>query len=85
MTLPGMKKYKFSEWMRAFRPDGLGRISVGAQQEDGTWATAYQSSFTEVICDFCNAEIPPKDEDEKESVLFASSSYAICAGCAKEG
>jgi hypothetical protein len=68
----GFEKLLFSEWMKRFRPDGIGRIIVGASKP---------IEFTEVVCDFCNDEILPQKEDGTENEVFYTDGYSVCKSC----
>ena len=78
--------YTFRAWMRKFRPDGLGHIVVGGfsvgQCGEPLPKDATDITFTEVICDYCNAEIRPMDADGKESTVYVQGSNSICSDCA---
>lgn len=50
-----IRELTFSEFLKMMRPSGYGEISVSV----GT-KTVEKIRFTEVVCDFCNDEIPPK-------------------------
>ena len=74
-----IEKLAFSEFVKRFRPDGKGHIYVGLP---GDYADI---EFNEVVCDFCNAEIPPKIEKEdginEESTVYMDGDYALCRNC----
>lgn len=81
-------RYTFTGWMRRYRPDGVGHIGVSSLDSKGQpvgepWST----TFTEVICDFCNVEIPPRQDINGEpcdSVIIASDGYALCEDCGEK-
>lgn len=49
-----IKELTFSEFLKKFRPDGVGITIVYTPKKTEI------IEFREVICDFCNAEITPK-------------------------
>jgi len=49
-----MDKLTFAEFMRIYRPNGTGSIGI---MVDGKMDLI--DEITEVVCDFCNDEIPP--------------------------
>lgn len=67
------------KFIKAYRPDGVGKISISAVDEDmnpvGEETTIF---FDEVICDFCNKEITDDD------IVWVKDSYAICNECKKK-
>lgn len=69
------EKMRFSDWMTRFRPDGVGRIQVAGFDP---------IEFEEVVCDFCNEEIPPTKEDGTENDVFYTDGYSVCKTCADE-
>ena len=80
--------YRFRDWMRKYRPDGKGRIVVGGysvgQCGELVPEDTKEITFTEVVCDFCNAEIPPTDGEGRESTVYVSDNNALCAQCASQ-
>jgi len=81
-----MTKYKFSDWMKKYRPDGVGRCFIQGLDDGMNPAGIPElvSEFTEVICDYCNAEITPKDDEGNESFVWSDDNYSICKSCAEE-
>lgn len=81
-------RYSFRAWMARYRPDGVGRIGVCGMDANGAavgepWST----TFTEVICDFCNTEITPKIEvggQVCDNIVIASDGYALCEDCGEK-
>jgi hypothetical protein len=69
------------EFKQRLRPDGVGIVAF----TDSDGKTEILSAFTEVVCDFCNAEITEKDEKTKEPnkvyLSIPGMSYAICKKC----
>ncbi len=69
------------EFKQRFRPDGVGMVAF----TDSDGKTEILSTFKEVICDFCNAEITETDEKTKQpNNVYLSNpgmSYAICKKC----
>lgn len=77
-----IERLTFSEFMKRFRPDGKGHIYIHCP---GDYADI---SFDEVVCDLCNAEIPPMIEKEdgtsEESAVYMDGDYALCKRCFEE-
>jgi len=81
-------RYSFRAWMAKYRPDGLGHMGVSGMDANGNavgepWST----TFTEVICDFCNAEISLKIEvggEVCDNIVIASDGYALCEDCGEK-
>jgi len=77
-----IEQYTFDEWMVNFRPDGVGKISIGSFPGKIDTVT-----FTEVCCDFCNAEIVRdvrEKENTRQSILHVLSGWTICEECAEQ-
>lgn len=77
-----LTKMSFTDWMRRYRPDGIGRIAVG-QCDANMKPIGKQDviTFTEVVCDFCNAEIFPKRKDGTETVIGMQFNNSLCEEC----
>lgn len=85
MSYDTLTKMSFTDWMRKYRPDGIGRISVGGCDEK-MQPVGKQTvvEFTEVVCDFCNAEILPKRKDGTETVIGMQYNNSLCPSCTAE-
>ncbi len=81
-------RYSFRAWMAKYRPDGLGHMGVSSMDANGNPVGEYWSTtFTEVICDFCNAEITPTIEvggQVVDNIVIASDGYALCEDCGEK-
>ena len=81
-------RYSFRAWMAKYRPDGFGRIGVSSiDPATGKEVDPWETTFTEVICDFCNAEISPKIEvggEVCDNIVIASDGYALCEDCGEK-
>ncbi len=89
---------KFSEWMRMHRPDGQGHNVIESYKNSDDMMKAMLGkpsvpdtseviTFTEVICDLCNAEIRPLVNQEGpsvENVVYDTGSMALCTACGME-
>ena len=76
-----MEKLTYTKFIRKTRPTGQGHITI--QGGDGKTSTI---TFSEVVCDLCNAEIvqyPDKIRDDGflENPIYLDGSYAICESC----
>ena len=69
--------FSVEEFIRAFRPDGLGHIRM----EDGEGEEVFDSTFEEIVCDLCNCEIVQPEDDPLKKVVFVLDGYAICEEC----
>lgn len=70
--------YTVEEFIQDTRPDGMGHIKISDMSDD---APVTDIPFSEVVCDYCNAEITqPEDEPQKE-VVHVLGTYAICDDC----
>ena len=70
-----IEEYTLKEFIKKFRPKGLGVIKVGA--EDPIY-------FKEVICDICNKEVLQPNKKPNQKVIFVIYNYALCSECIKE-
>ena len=65
------------EFIRAFRPDGLGHIRM--EDDDGT--ELFDVAFDEIICDICNCQMVQPEEEPLKKVVFVLDGYALCEDC----
>ena len=81
-------RYSFRAWMAKYRPDGVGRMGVSSIDANGKpVGDPWETTFTEVICDFCNAEISPTIEvggQTVDNIVIASDGYALCEDCGEK-
>ena len=69
--------FSVEEFIRAFRPDGLGHIRM----EDGDGEEVFDITFEEIVCDLCNCEIVQPEDDRLKKVVFVLDGYAVCEEC----
>ena len=70
-----MESLTIQEFIRKFRPQGYGIISVGDEQQQNI------IKFQEIICDSCNAEITQLKEDLNKKMVFVVDTDAYCEEC----
>jgi len=71
--------YTLEEFITTTRPeDGLGHIKI---TDMTTGEVTSDIKFSEVVCDFCNAEITQPEEDPEREVVHVNGSYALCDSC----
>lgn len=77
---------KFPDWMKKYRPTGVGVVAFTPLDANGIPSGPDEviAEFTEVVCDLCNAEIPPEDEDGNVTSVFSDGSYSVCKTCASK-
>ena len=71
--------FTVEEFVRAFRPDGLGHIRI----EDGEGGEVSDITFEEIVCDLCNCEVVQPEDDPFKKVVFVLDGYALCEECRK--
>ncbi len=69
--------FSVEEFIRAFRPDGLGHIRM----EDGEGEEVFDVTFEEIVCDICNCEMVQPEDDPLKKVVFVLDGYALCEEC----
>jgi len=69
--------FSVEEFIRAFRPDGLGHIRM----EDGEGDEVFDITFEEIVCDLCNCEMVQPEDDPLKKVVFVLDGYALCEEC----
>jgi hypothetical protein len=74
--------YTQPDWMKVFRPDGVGRIGVGVPGDMQT------IEFTEIVCDVCNAECGIEREQTdgtlKRDDIYYNGWGSYCVSCGKD-
>ena len=69
--------FTIEEFIRAFRPDGLGHIRM----EDGEGKEVFNVTFEEIVCDLCNCELVQPEDEPFKKVVFVLDGYALCEDC----
>jgi hypothetical protein len=69
--------FTIEEFIRAFRPDGLGHIRM----EDGEGKEVFDVTFEEIVCDRCNCELVQPEDEPFKKVVFVLDGYALCEDC----
>lgn len=70
--------YTLTEWMKTFRPDGVGRIIIEASGQRDV------IEFSEIVCDRCNADAAPEHQVGDEPQLYFDGRDTLCAACGRE-
>ena len=73
---PRIGWYSRSDWMKTFRPDGLGHIIITAG--DGP---PEDIAFDEIICDIFNGDAGADGEDGSEGRIYFDGGDSLCAVC----
>ena len=69
--------FSVEEFIRAFRPDGLGHIRM----KDGEGEELFDVTFEEIVCDICNCEMVQPEDNPLKKVVFVLDGYALCEEC----
>lgn len=73
---PRIGWYSRAEWMRTFRPDGLGHIVI----DDGE-NPPEDIAFNEIVCDGCNGDAGDDHADGSPGRIFYDGSDSLCEAC----
>lgn len=83
-----IKQMTKNEFIKKFRPDGLGHIGFQTLNEKGEPEDIWEETFDEVLCDKCNADITQPinedgkiDEDKKTIFLDTDFDTIMCWDC----
>ena len=79
-ALSDLTTFTIKEFIRAFRPDGLGHIRM----EDGEGNEQFDVAFNEIVCDICNCEIIRPEAEPLKKVVFVLDGYALCESCCEQ-
>lgn len=71
-----VQAYTLEDFIRSFRPDGLGHIII--EDFEGI---ASGIAFEEVVCDLCNVEIVQPEEKPFKPVIFLTDGCGLCEDC----
>ena len=74
--LKAVQALTLEDFIKVYRPDGLGHIVIDDFEGKST-----DISFSEVVCDICNAEIIQPEDDPYRATVFVLDGYALCEKC----